>query len=276
MRKIGVAGLAAALAVGVLAQTRPASACGGYRGPGPEVRFALADCVLVGKVSLIEARKVSAALPGSNGRLGDFTIAVIKVQEMLKGDDRLTHVRVGLLPHQIQALPLGYEACFFLHEHEQETFLVMAASNWADSPINKAGNPRFTAEVDSFRRLGKLLINPVASLRSANADDRLLTAALLVAQYRTFQPAIHDPTRTEPMDPQLSFLILKTLSEVDWKHQVAGFRVTPWQVFNDLGLTARDGWNPPAFADMNAREMFTREWVHDHAGQVRIVSFVRR
>src|SRR5947209_10116095 len=149
-----VAVLAAGLAV--LGSARPARACG-YGMPSPLARFALADCVVVGKVTMVEPRPLQALFPG-NGQMVAYNVAVLKVEEMLKGDPRLTHVRVGLLPQQ-QLRP-GFESCFFLAEHPQESFFVQG-SNFYDYPIYKEGNPGFTGEVETYRRLGKLSREPV-------------------------------------------------------------------------------------------------------------------
>ena len=118
---------------------QPAAACGYGGFNNPVARFALADCVVVGKVTVIEEKTVAAVLPGTNGQRGTYHVAVIKVKEMLKGE-RLTHIRIGL-PHQ-QILRPGYEACFFLTEHPAEPFYLQGVSLY-DFPIYKQANGRF-------------------------------------------------------------------------------------------------------------------------------------
>jgi hypothetical protein len=273
MRKIGAVALAWVAAI-MAVPSRPVAACG-YGGlSNPVARFATADCVLVGKVCAIEEKSVSALLPGATGQRGIYNVAIIKVEEMLKGDTRLTHVRLGL-PNQ-QTLRPGYEACFFLTEHPEEPFFLQGVDLY-DFPIYKQQNARFTAEVERFRRLGKLLRDPVASLKSANAEDRLLTAAMFISRWRTFRPAIHAaPAKTTPVDGLSSRLVLKALAEVDWTKAPAGFRVSAWRSFNELGLTAKDGWNPPPLRNMNEIQWACKLWLKANADDFRISTFVLR
>jgi hypothetical protein len=273
MRKIGAVALAYVAAI-MAVPSRPVAACG-YGGlSNPVARFAVADCVLVGKVCAIEEKSVSALLPGRTGQRGIYHVAVIKVQEMLKGDSRLTHVRLGL-PNQ-QAIQLGYEACFFLTEHPEEPFFLQGVDLY-DYPLYKQQNPRFTAEVERFRRLGKLLRDPMASLASANAEDRLLTAAALISQWRTFRPAVHvAPAKAAPVDGLSSRLVLKALAEIDWTKAPSGFRVSAWRSFSELGLTAKDGWNPQGLRNMAEIQSACKLWLKANADDFRISTFVQR
>ena len=261
-----------ATCLGVLGPARPAAACG-YGMPSPVARFALADCVVVGRVTLVEPRPVLALFPGSGQRLA-YNVAVLKVQEMIKGDPRLTHVRVGLLAHQ-SLLP-GFEACFFLQEHPEESFFLQG-SDFYDYPVAREGNPGFAAQVETFRRLGRLSGEPLDGLRAARAEDRFLAAALFVARCRTFRPTLHaGADRTEPVDALSSRLVLRALAEADWSRGAADFSLNPRRVFLQLGLSARDGWNPPAFRDLHEMEAFARKWLRENEDKVLLRAFVRR
>src|SRR5262249_13087812 len=150
------------------------------------------------------------------------------------------HVRIGMHPSQV--IQLGYEACFFLTEHPLESFYLQG-SDLYDYAIPKNGGS-FATQVASFRQMGKLLADPVAGLKSAKAEDRLLTAAMVLTRARTFRALTHVATgKTEPLDAQTSSLVLKALAEADWNKSL-GFRMNPWRLFNLLGVTAQDGWNP--------------------------------
>jgi len=265
--------MVALAALAVLGPTRPAAACGYGGFSDPAVRFALADCVVVGKVTVIEEKTVAALLPGTNGQRGTYHVAVVKVEEMLKGE-RLTHVRIGL-PHQ-QSLRPGYEACFFLTEHPQEPFYLQGV-NLYDFPMYKQANASFAARLESFRRLSKLSRDPLASLQSASAEDRFLTAAMLISRWRTFRPTVHvAPAKTEPVDALTSRLVLAALAGADWNKRPLGFRTTPWQLFNELALTAKDGWNPPPLRTMQDVEQACKGWLKGHADDFRISTFVQR
>jgi len=80
----------------------------------PGGQLALSDTVLVGKVQTVESRTVRLRLGAGQEPL-PHDVVVIKVQSMLRGDDRLTHVRVAVMKHQV--MPLDFEGVFFLNAH---------------------------------------------------------------------------------------------------------------------------------------------------------------
>src|SRR5262249_13591768 len=119
--------------------------------PVPE-RVAQSDVVVVGKVTSIEDKAVSATLPGTDQK-ADYTIAVVKVGDRLFGTKDDTHVKVGFNkpaagggrprpggfgPPQ---LAVDQEAVFFLQKHPTESFYVMGFG--PNSLVNKAGNDNF-------------------------------------------------------------------------------------------------------------------------------------
>src|SRR5256885_16272968 len=95
--------------VAVLAIPALASACG-YGMPSPTARLALSDTVLVGKVMSLESRTLRLRL-GSGQEPLPHDVVVVKVQSMLRGDERLTHIRLAVMKHQV--MPAGFEAIFF-------------------------------------------------------------------------------------------------------------------------------------------------------------------
>src|SRR5437763_10625695 len=66
--------------------------------PGVPQRLAWADCVVVGKVVSIEEKTVKAPRFPGDKEQGEYQVAVIQVDEALRGAKGLTHVRVGFFP----------------------------------------------------------------------------------------------------------------------------------------------------------------------------------
>jgi len=265
-----VSGVAACLVV--LATAVPVAACG-YGVPSPLVRFAQADCVVVGKVTMIEPSPQTTMAPWGGQKM-TYNIAVIKVEETLKGSHGLTHIRLGLLNHQM--VQAGLEACFFLTRHPGASFFVQGF-DFLDFPILKTGNSTFFQSVGSFRRMARLFENPVAGLRSSKQEDRLLTAALVILSCRTFRPQVHaGADKTEPIDALTNKLVLRALAEADWSKRIEDFRTAPGQLFNDLGLTTKDGWKPPAFQDFQQQQGFTQSWLKENEDKLLVRAFVRK
>src|SRR4051812_35689051 len=73
--------------------------------PGPQ-RVAMADAVVIGKVTSIEAKTVMAArFPGDKEK-GEYPIAVVKIDGALAGARGLTSVRVGFIVPKPQPVPV--------------------------------------------------------------------------------------------------------------------------------------------------------------------------
>jgi hypothetical protein len=217
--------------------------------------------------------KPQALLPSpAAGKAQDYRIAVVRIDAGLKGSQGLTHIRLALLPHQL--LNAGYEGCFFLTQHFQEPVYFYAGTY--DYPIARTNEPAFCREIDRFRHWGKLIDDPRAGLASKDADERLLTAALLISQYRTYQAGLHRPDRkTEPIDAKESQRILEVLAAADWAKAGPDFRTSPSQLFAQLGASAADGWAPQGCRDPKGYETQARNWLRDHAGTFRIQALVR-
>jgi hypothetical protein len=257
----------------VLSTATPAPACG-YVAPSPLVQFALADCVVVGQVTAIEDKtQLAMPYPGAPQKQ-EYKIAVVRILNGLKGAHGLTHVRIGVPAPQ--TFPPGYEACFFLTPHFEESFFFTSRID-AD-PIRNTDNLGFRKEVVAqYERWGKLLDDPRAALQSKDADERILTAALLITRYRTYQRGVHtQKAKTEPIDAALSKLILEVLAGADWGKPITDYRTTGQRLFYLLGPTPQDGWNPPAFKDAKEFETAAKTWLKEHAATFCIAAFVRQ
>src|SRR5439155_2828680 len=169
--------------------------------PIPEVplpqRVAVAECIVVGKVAALEDDLVEALpllkIPGA-GKL-PYQIAVVKVESAVRGLKDLDVLRVGFIPPPASEgqtaprtrrlaqvkLTVNQEGCFFLHKHPDESFY--AASATADV-LDRAKAKNFDKDVALVKRCARLLDDPDAGLRSKDATDRRLTAAMLILRYR--------------------------------------------------------------------------------------------
>jgi hypothetical protein len=254
-----------------LTAVNPLWACG-YGVRSPLERFTMAEWVVVGKITTYEVRDVAALpAPGATAKQ-DFAVAVLEITNAIKGADGMTHLRIGMPPGQL--LPVGQEACYFLNPHFEEPFCVMPGR--FGMPILKDGNAGFTKEIQQYERWGQLLKAPMDGLKSKDADERFLTAALLVTEFRTFRAGVHAPKlKTEPIDAALSKLILQTLAEADWSKATLDNTVTAQRLFAQLNLSAKDGWSPQGLASAKDLEAASKKWLADNAGNFHIETFVR-
>ncbi len=258
--------------VAVLVVPALVNACG-YGMPSPAARLALSDTVLVGKVLSVENRTLRLRLAAGQEPL-PFDVVVLKVQSMLRGDERLTHLRMAVMKHQV--VPVNFEGVFFLNAHAEEPVYTMSSDGY-DYPIDRANNPGFLTQVEQLKRMGQLLRDPLASLKSRKAEDRFLTAALLISQYRTFRPGVHDnAAKTTPIDSTTSKLILRALAESDWNRDAADFRLTPWRMFNMLGIKPAEGLDFTNAPTLQARCEILQKWMKTNEDRFVIQTFVRR
>jgi hypothetical protein len=271
----------------LLAVTGPASAVAVMIQPVPQ-RVATADVVVVGKVSAIESKTVAATqFPGAKDK-AEYTVAVVKIKDALLGAKGLTHLKVGfIMPKDPPAPPPGgpirptlrrppqakleadQEACLLLKKHHEGEFYILPA--YADL-IDKKG-PNFDKDLALVKKCAKLLADPKAGLKSKDADERTLTAGLLVVRYRT---AGVPNAKTEPIDGDESQLILKALAEGDWSKPFAQDTITAQAAFARLNLTDKDGFvfRPGAGTPPTAYQDAAKAWLKAHADGYRIQRFV--
>jgi hypothetical protein len=245
-------------------------------------RTATADCIVVGKVTGFAAKTVSVErFPGDKGN-ADYQVALIQVETNLHGAKGVKEIKVGFIPPppapgggpggirphirrpMAPSLALHQEALLFLTKHHKGDFYILPMSF---SIVNKQGNANFDKDVDEVKHCIKLLADPKASLDSKEESDRILTAGMLMAQYRQSKQGAGQPKR-KPIDPVLSKKILGTLADADWNARPARpgpFQMTPQRVFGQLGLTEKDGWTPPKDSKQLAEK--AKEWCKENAGK---------
>jgi hypothetical protein len=252
-------------------------------------RVATADMVVVGKVTGFAAKSVSVPRSPADTEKSEYQIAIVQVSKGLYGAKGVEEIKVGFLPPPPPAPPpppgspvligplrkwrevqltLGQEGCLFLTKHHQGDFYVLP--QYFSLVDKKSGE--FPGVVEEVEKLAKLLADPKAGLESKKADERFLTAGMLIYRYRT-QRTPGATVKQEPIDAEESRLILKALADVDWTTRpgpigARGFPMLPQLLFNQLGLTEKDGWVPPK--DYSKFPAEAKRWLAENAGKYRI------
>jgi hypothetical protein len=253
--------------------------------PLPE-RVATADAVVTGKVTTIEEKTVSAEpFPGAEEK-AEFQVAVVKIADGLLGTKKLTHIKVGFVKPPEGAgggrpiirpgggygppkLSVDQEGIFFLQKHPTESFYVLQGPL---SVVNKANNDNYEKELTKVKDCAKLLADPKAGLKSKDAEQRALTASMLLIRYGTQHPG---QTKREPIDADESKMILKALADGDWTKNNSFEDLSPQWGFNMLRLEEKDGWNPQGpFNTPNAYQDAAKAWLKDHADSYRVQHYV--
>jgi len=277
-RLLGLAGAACLLTMITVAQAKAIM----IAPPPAGQRVATADLIVVGKVTGFGEKTVKGEMYKGDER--QMQIATIKVGETLVGKaDK--EIKVGFFPpkqpepqkdgirlpirrYPTVQLKQDEEYCLFLTKHPTQKGVYVAV-NYYDA-IGKKDNTNFAKEVEEIKKAAKLLEKPIDGLKSKAAEDRLLTAGLLISRYRTQRG---DGQKTEQIDAEESKLILQTLAEADWQPKNVRFgTMTAQALFFQLGLTPDDGWQQPKDFTKLADE--AKKWCKDNAGKYRIKRFV--
>lgn len=233
-------------------------------------RLTQADCVVVGKVVSLEDKTVMLAATRDDAEKQEYRVALVKIDDGLFGAKGLTHVRVAFRPVAARGgrtrfehlnHTVGQEACFILTRHFAEPGLFVAPAWYQVLDKSGKGMGDYDAELKLLRRCTKILEEPDAALKSKDAADRFLAAALLIGRYRNADLG----TKTEPIPAEQSKLILAALAEADWTQRDAQTQLTPHQVFAQLALQPADGWKPPIFKDvLKEFPIAAQKWLKDN------------
>jgi hypothetical protein len=244
-------------------------------------RVATSDLVVIVKVSDFGDKLVEAEpFPGAKTKV-KYQIAKCKVVDTLYGKAG-KEIKVGFMPpaagpgpgiigkrYPTFKLDRDKEACVFLIKHPTEDFYIGQAYY---DVISKTGNTNFDKDMTEVKRCAKLLADAKANLESKNADDRFLTAAMLLSRYRTNRPSA-TPPKQEPIDAKESKAILLALADADWDARAAApFALTPQTTFYLVGAQPKDGWTPPR--DFKEFPAAAKKWLKDNADKYRIQRFV--
>jgi hypothetical protein len=236
-------------------------------------RLAAADMIVVGKVTAVEDQTVKVApFPGAANKV-EYKVVTLTVGDPLMAPKETKTVRLAYVPIPpnvaINPAPLqptvGMEGVFFLTHNADAGFYTAQGG----LQFLAKNSPTFEKDVTLLKRCVKLLEDPNASLKSKEAEDRFLTAAILVARYRMKKV----PTaETELVDAEQSKLILQALAGADWTPPMDFTHLSPLMVFGKLPLTEKEGWTQPK--DPKTYPTAAQQWVKEHAGTYRIPRFV--
>jgi hypothetical protein len=248
-------------------------------------RVALADVVVVGKVTAIESDLVEASpllkIPGVSNKVS-FRVAVVTIDSVLLGGKKdETKVRVAVFqpatkagedrmrrPPKLQ-FAVDQEGCFFLRKHPDKSFSVVQEPY---DFLDKAKTRDYDKELALAKNCTQLLADPDAGLEAKDANDRLLTAGMLIFRCRTPRVVYTKEPKTEPIDGAQSKRILTVLAEADWTEAKVPSAMAPLSLFLYMGLTEKDGWRTPR--DVKALSEAAREWLHKNAADFRIRRYV--
>jgi hypothetical protein len=272
-RKWWVAAALVCLAVGSVATAKMIAP------PPLPLRLAGAEVAVVGKVTGFGPKLV----PGEmfKGDVRQMQIATVKVSETLLGKG-LKEIKVGFFPPATGPgggtrpgrgrfgvnLVKDEESALLLVKHPTKKDLYVVGGIFDVVP--KTGNAEFAAQLKELKSAGKLLAHPEKGLKSKDAEQRYLTAAMLITRYRTVR-AGNDKTEEAPATQ--SKLILTALADADWDNRnPRHFRMNPQGLFAQLGLTDKDGWKQPEDFRLFAGE--AKKWLKDNAGKYRIRRYV--
>jgi hypothetical protein len=289
-----VIALTAGLALLIAGATAVAQNGGGETPAPVPMRVVHADVVVVGKLGKVEEKTVSATLlhPATPhaGPLPkyDFQVLELKVEEGLRGAKKGDLIRFGFaLPKarrdgpgpgsgKSESVPStsGQECLFFLNKHHDESFHVC----WPfwDTCINKKAE-NYARNLKLARRCAKLWEEPLARLKAKDAEDRLLSAGMLIYRYRHYEPGRFGP-ETEAISADESQRILNILADADWPTKVAPdsaipYEMTPGWLFSQLDVSFKDGWVSPS-GGYDVFYAAGKQWVKAHANTYRIQRFV--
>jgi hypothetical protein len=275
----------------------------------PGNRLAPVDVVVVGRVVAFEPMDVEATPAPNQGKV-NYRIAVVQVTEAIQGVKKdVQTIRVGFVAQGnvapgginggaggVQILPavqpaiqpvppggfgrrpyygpmqlqMGQDGIFMLSKHHKENFYL--APNFT-SFINRQNNPNFDNEVKTTKQITKVMENPMAALKGEDAQERTMAAAYLITKYRTNTTG--QPTKQEPISVEESKLILNALAKGDWT--VGRFNQaipSSFELFNQLGLTAKDGYNPQNIRNQQDIVQAMQKWLTDNSDKYVIQKLV--
>jgi hypothetical protein len=255
-------------------------------------RALTADTVVIGRITAIENDPVPLP-PAAGAKPVEYRVAVVQVSEALAGAKGLTHLRVAFLPPVApppQApngsvspplrdivppprldrinLTTDLDGCFFLVRHPASRDLLTIPP--ACPPLDRKSD-RYTKDLPIVKRGLAVIADPLPALEAKEPGERFAAAAVLVQKYRVARAPGATGFRPEPIDARESRLILRAISEADWAQTDPATGVNGLGLFQQLQITAQDGFAPPATVNTPQKyQEFARQWVGDHADTYRI------
>jgi hypothetical protein len=228
--------------------------------PTPAQNAITAPVVVVGKVTAIEKDVVEVPSPYAGAKdKQNYKIAVVKIESALSGAGDLKEIKVGVFqpkpvpgpgkapvaprgPPAAVALKEGQQLLLFLTKHPHADFYLMPGFNAPVDVTTETGKKA----IEDVKRVVAVLADPMKALKSEKAEVRTEAALVMVTKYRT-PPQFTRDTEQIAIGAEESELILKALAEGAWKAEFGA--PNAYMAFNQLGLTAKDGWIPPVIVN---------------------------
>jgi hypothetical protein len=248
--------------------------------PGP-VRIVNSDAVFVGRVVELEPVDVEAkAFPGAKETI-KYRIAIVKVNQVIRGLTNEKTLRVGFIPPAAPKpgvftsgggrgrpqLIAGQEGLFLISKHADGKFYLAPDYGYFVSRQDK----NLDNEIKTARKVVAILADTKTALQSKDADERLMAASIVVAKYRTQKAPF--PNKEEPISAEESKLILGAIAEAKWGPFMFG-QAHPQQLFFQLGVGPKDDWKAPTKINgPDDLRKAVQAWIRDH-GDYRIKRFV--
>lgn len=261
---------------------RPWAAQGYIDGPKdpPATRFALADCVVLGKITALQAKPVEAGVYGGPSRKKTFRLATFEIKEAISGGVKDTkQIQVGFLEYEPK---VGEEGCLCAIKHPDRDFYVVPGPG---TYFLKKDHPDYQKELALLRRCAKLLEDPNASLKSRDARERWLTAFLLCYRYNWAplrKPVPGTKMKEEPLEAEQSKLLLLFFADAEWTRRDAETNSSPADMLQLIRLsrTRQNLPTPAAFPKFGealgaTAEADARKWLREHAETYRLARLHR-
>jgi hypothetical protein len=233
--------------------------------PPIPVRIANSEVVFVGKVVALEPVDVDAKAFPAAKETTKYTIGVVNVSKVMSGLKDEKMVRVGFIartkPGPIglfnPKLTVGQEGLFMISKHIEGKFYQAPMNGYFISSQQKT----FEDDIKLANKSLAILADTKSALKSKDADERLMAAAMVIAKYRTHKPGV--TIKEEPIDPAESKLILSAISDTKWGPVRFG-ELNPQQVFFQLGVGPKDGWKAPTKITPDDMRNAVQAWIQNH------------
>lgn len=201
----------------------------------PGLRFLNSDYVVVATVQTVEKEAVSVSrTPGSAPM--KHHVLVLEIETFYRGLPGISHVRVAV-PLDTD-IPHG-KAVFCLNDHPQETFCVLQGG-YVTLADNSTG---FERQVATFETISRLHADLKAGLDSKDAEERLLSASLVITENRLAnQRRQKNGEKHEAVDAERSKHVLSVLAQSEWTARTPRFGMTAVRLFALAQLAERDDW----------------------------------
>lgn len=189
----------------------------------------MAEAVVVGKVTSIEADTVELeTYPGSKTKSA-FKIGIIKIETAISGAKGLTHIKVAFAPMAIKADPNegvrfirpgvgpvalteGQEGIFFLVPQGPGATIMQIPMGFEPITVNAAN---YKDELAKVTKAAAVIAEPLKALKAEKLEDRQAAVAILASKYRQ-APIGGGETEQVAIPAAETQLILATILEIDW------------------------------------------------------------